>query len=500
MKKTLISLMMMAVIAAGWGTVSAQDPVLPPTIISFTSDLESISVADAEAGQTMVEFSWQVVGMWPGQRLALYAYRLNAWQPLLPAEADPLPASGGLAIPVEHPLNFGPPTYSLVLTDTQGQTLDQRVLIIPYDLDAITGPPQIESFTSTVQTLDITQVASGNAHVPVEWRVIDRAPLTNLVFEQVLDAGRVVSVELPRPNLWIASAGEGVLGPVLPESGDVIRLQMRVVDMSNGGTLAEQALPPIQVTGSLPATPEPTPTLTPTARILSFEAAPNTVTRGGTVTVTWQVTGSTQVAVWLLDPSGRLSVAAPDPAPTGSWSVALPDYYSGQANFMIFADDASSIRAQSSLTVRIVCPYAYFFPTTPDTACPQTDVMEVQAAFEAFENGYMIWRGDTSEIYVLMRGSGEARRVRDNWHGEMITFPDPAPVGLYQPARGFGRVWVDNPAIRLEIGWAVTLEQGYTMNYQMSSDYGPRLYLSWPDGTVIYLSLYGDTGTWGFVG
>jgi hypothetical protein len=58
-------------------------------------------------------------------------------------------------------------------------------------------------------------------------------------------------------------------------------------------------------------------------------------------------------------------------------------------------------------------------------------------------------------------------------------------------------VWVDDPALRKAIGWAVTLEQGYTMNYQLSSDFSPRLYVNWPDGTVIYLSLYGDTGSWG---
>ena len=494
MRKLWISFMIIAVL--GTGTAAAQDPVLPPTIISFTSNLDTISLADVEAGQTVAELSWQVVGLGSGQKLALYAYRFNTWQPILAADAAPLPPMGSTAITVESPLNFGPPTYSLVIADAQNQTVDQRVLIIPYDESALSGPPQIDNFTSTVQTLDITQVQTRNARVPVGWSVSNRAPLTNLVFEQVLDAGRVISVELPRPNLWIASSGEGVLAPVLPDSGNTIRLQMRVVNMADGTTLAEQMLPPIQLTGTLPPTPAPTPTLAPTARILSFEAAPNTVTRGGAVTVTWQVVGSTTVSVWLLDPSGRMSVSAPNPTPTGAWSVTLPDYYSGQANFMIFADDASGTTAQSSLSVRIVCNYVYFFPTGPEVACPQTDVGEVQAAYEVFENGYMIWRGDTSDIYVLLN-TGDVRVVKDRWQGEMITFPDPPPAGLYQPTRGFGRVWVDDPALRRAIGWAVTLEQGYTMNYQLSSDYSPRLYVNWPDGTVIYLSLYGDTGTWG---
>jgi hypothetical protein len=495
MKKLWISFLIMAVLVVGTGTAAAQDPILPPTIISFTSNLATIALADAEVGQTVAQLSWQVVGLDDGQKLALYAYRFNAWQPLLPADTPALPPDGSTAITVEAPMNFGPPTYSLVIVDARGQTVDQRVLIIPYDLGALSGSPQIDNFTSTVQTLDITQVITQNARVPVGWSVSNRPPLSNLVFEQVLDAGRVISVELPRPNLWIASAGEGVLAPVLPESGNVIRLQMRVVNMADGATLAQQILPPIQLTGTLPPTPAPTPTLAPTARILSCVAAPNTVARGGTVTVSWQVVGSTDIGVWLLDPSGRLSVSAPNPSATGSWSVALPDYYSGQANFMIFADDASGSRAQSSLSVRIVCNFTYFFPSTPDMACPQTDVGEVQAAYEVFENGYMLWRGDTSDIYVLLNTS-EVRVIKDRWQGEIITFPDQPPAGLYQPMRGFGRVWVDDPALRKAIGWAVTLEQGYTMNYQLSSDFSPRLYVNWPDGTVIYLSLYGDTGTW----
>jgi hypothetical protein len=495
MRKLWISLLIMAVLVAGTGTAAAQDPILPPTIISFTSNLAVISLADAEAGQTVVELSWQVVGLGEGQKLALYAYRFNAWQPLLAADAPPLPSEGSTAITVESPENFGPPTYSLVIVDARGQTVDQRVLIIPYDLSALSGPPQIDNFTSTIQTLDITQVITQNARVPVGWTVSNRPPLSNLVFEQVLDAGQVISVELPRPNLWIASAGEGIVAPVIPETGNVIRLQMRVVNMADGTTLAQQTLPPIQLTGTLPPSPAPTPTIAPTARILSFQAAPNTVTRGGVVTVTWQVIGSTDIGVWLLDPSGRLSVSAPNPSPTGSWSVTLPDYYSGQANFMIFADDASGTRAQSSLSVRIVCNFTYFFPSTPEMACPQTDVGEVQAAFEIFENGYMLWRGDNSDIYVLLN-TGEVRVIKDRWQGEIITFPEQPPAGLYQPMRGFGRVWVDDPALRMEIGWAVTLEQGYTMNYQLSSDFSPRLYVNWPDGTVIYMNLYGDTGTW----
>lgn len=497
MRKLWVSFMMMAVILAGLGIASAQGPGLPPTIISFASDLESISMADAEAGETTAVLSWEVVGLKPDMGLALYTYRFSAWQPL-PLD-EPLPANGSTTITVEHTRNFAPPTYNLTIIDGQGAPVDQRVLVIPYDESAISGPPQIESFTSTEQTLDITEVATGVARVFVHWTVSNRGPLDNIVFEQVVEGGDTISVELPRPNLWIASEGDGVLAPVLPRTSATIQLQMRVVDMRDGTTRAEQTLPPIEVTGSLPPTPAPTPTIAPTARVLSFEAAPNTATRGSAVTVSWQVTGSTKIGVWLVDGSGRMAASAPNPAPSGSWTVTLPDYFSGQADFMIFADDASGIREQSSLSVRIVCSATYFFPTTPDTVCPQGESREVQAAYEEFENGYMIWRADMSDIYALV-DTGEAYHIKDRWQGEMISFPEPEPPGLYQPMRGFGRAWVDNPAVRTAIGWAVTFEEGYTMTYQWSSDYTPRLFLTWPDGTVISIVLYGDTGTWEYVG
>ncbi len=499
MRTLRISCILVTVIIAGLGTVSAQGTALPPTIIQFTSSLDSISVAEAEAGLTTTELSWQVVGLDSLYQLALYAYRFNSWQIVPSPDGAPLPAEGSLEVPVEHPLNFGPPSYKLVVNDAQGVTLEQRVLTIPYADDGSGAAPVIDNFASTVQTLGTVQLAGGMARVPVGWTVSNRGPMTNLVFEQVLDAGRTISVELPRPNLWVPSAGEGVVAPILPDSGRVIRIQMRVVDITSGATLAEQMLPPIQVTGAIDPTPAPPTPPELTARILSFEAAPHSVTRGGTVTVTWQVEGSNEIGVWLLDPSGRLSVSAPNPAPAGSWTVTLPEYYSGNATFMLFADDAANTQAQSSLTVLIVCPFPYFFPTTPQTACPEGEAVEVQASFDMFENGYMIWRADTSDIYVLSN-DGQVRVVKDRWLGEMITFPDPPPAGMFQPMRGFGRVWVDNPAIRAAIGWSVSFEQGYTMTYQWSSDYTPRLYLNWPDGTVIYLTLFGDTGSWGVAG
>ncbi|HVO68533.1 MAG TPA: hypothetical protein VMT24_00725, partial [Aggregatilineaceae bacterium] len=80
-----------------WAAAQAQ-PGLPPAIISFTSDLDGIALAEVEAGQTSTQLSWQTVGLAARHRLLLQALRLNTWVSLLPEDAAPLPASGSYDI------------------------------------------------------------------------------------------------------------------------------------------------------------------------------------------------------------------------------------------------------------------------------------------------------------------------------------------------------------------------------------------------------------------
>jgi len=45
------------------------------------------------------------------------------------------------------------------------------------------------------------------------------------------------------------------------------------------------------------------------------------------------------------------------------------------------------------------------------------------------------------------------------------------PVGLYQPVRGFGLVWREEPGVRDRLGWAVDREVGYPTAIQRTSWY-----------------------------
>jgi len=486
-------------------------PAYPPTIIEFGIDVGSITLAEAEAGLTPARLSWRTVGMRPEHRLVLYAFRVNRWEPLvLPPGSEPLPATGEVSIVVEHPLTFGPPTYSLVLADAAGQMLDQRVLTVPYASDDEAPPLSIDEFRADASELDAAALAARTVRVPVFWRVSGRQPYMHLIFEQVLETGDTVSVELPRLTLWVASQGEGVVAPLFTAVGQPVRLRLRMVDLRNGDTLATYPLPPIPVVTAARA-PAPAPASqgrtssgapvssgaqagaagsAAPVEVTLFTAAPEIIPRGGTVTVTWEVRNATEVGVWLVEPGGRLAQMAPGTAAQqGTWTVTVPETYVDEATFMLFARGAADEQRQETVIVDVICPYVYFFDTRGQVlSCPAEAARTVQAAYQEFERGFMIWRADTSDIYVFFRDTGLVNRFRDTWLGEWVDYPEEPPVGRYKPDRGFGRVWVDNPQVRTGLGWATNFERGYTAWVQRSGDFKySRLYLTLPDGTVIYM-------------
>jgi len=117
------------------------------------------------------------------------------------------------------------------------------------------------------------------------------------------------------------------------------------------------------------------------------------------------------------------------------------------------------------------------------------------AATQPFEEGSMVWREDTAQIYVLPEVSKWAS-YEDTWTSDQ---PEPdvqPPQGLYAPVRGFGKLWreeLDGPASTL--GWATAPERGTVLLIQDFAN-GHLIYIT-DDGQL--LALY-DDGTWTLVG
>jgi hypothetical protein len=75
----------------------------------------------------------------------------------------------------------------------------------------------------------------------------------------------------------------------------------------------------------------------------------------------------------------------------------------------------------------------------------------------------MLWRQDMNLIYGLMPDQSWFF-TGDTWR-EGDPSSDPAiipPAGLYQPVRGFGKVWRERFGVRQALGWATAEEVGFS--------------------------------------
>lgn len=80
----------------------------------------------------------------------------------------------------------------------------------------------------------------------------------------------------------------------------------------------------------------------------------------------------------------------------------------------------------------------------------------------------MIWLETTDSVYVFYKDQ-RWQRFDDDWSEDQLE-NDPTiipPEGLYQPIRGFGKVWREQADVRNELGWALGPELGYESKIQL---------------------------------
>ncbi len=128
-------------------------------------------------------------------------------------------------------------------------------------------------------------------------------------------------------------------------------------------------------------------------------------------------------------------------------------------------------------------------PTTQANAQP-TNSINVYAAFQNYENGFMIWRSDTNKIYVFYRNFTDGGTYAEFPETAYATLPDnpvtdPTPNGLVRPVRGFGRVWGNFSEVQANLGWATTPESGYNATLYTIPN---TLFIALPNASFISLS------------
>ncbi|MDI9548166.1 MAG: hypothetical protein QM346_11280 [Chloroflexota bacterium] len=118
----------------------------------------------------------------------------------------------------------------------------------------------------------------------------------------------------------------------------------------------------------------------------------------------------------------------------------------------------------------------------------------IPAAYQSFEHGTLIWRGDNLSILALF-DDGSWKAFPDTWEeGEPEFDLDiSAPDGLQQPMRGFGKVWRTEEEVQARLGWALDKEQGYSA-FVHSFERG--FLMGSPVGARVFVEVGDEEGRW----
>ncbi len=110
-------------------------------------------------------------------------------------------------------------------------------------------------------------------------------------------------------------------------------------------------------------------------------------------------------------------------------------------------------------------------PTATPDIFPTPVVGQVFVADQAFEFGRMFWIQPVNQVWILTTDADDKRvwQVFEDLFAEGMQEIDPSivpPTGLFQPERGFGKLWRERPEIRNALGWALSEELGYNTRYE----------------------------------
>jgi hypothetical protein len=132
-----------------------------------------------------------------------------------------------------------------------------------------------------------------------------------------------------------------------------------------------------------------------------------------------------------------------------------------------------------SITPLVLTPFQVVITATPPgptptlSAFPTETRAELYIAQQDFENGFMFWISTQRVIWVMITSptnpnEGEWRIYQDTYmEGEPEIDPNLVPPGpdLFQPRRGFGKLWRETPGLREALGWGTTSELDLTTLY-----------------------------------
>ena len=132
---------------------------------------------------------------------------------------------------------------------------------------------------------------------------------------------------------------------------------------------------------------------------------------------------------------------------------------------------ATPLQTSAPVVQPVESPLPSLTPTL--NAFPTETRAQLFIAQQDFQNGYMFWISTRKVIWVLLTtpgnpNTGEWRIYPDTFlDGEPEFDPNliPPSESLYQPRRGFGKLWRTTPGLREALGWATTPEFALNTSY-----------------------------------
>ena len=466
---------------------------LPPTITSFTAGATSVDVFQLANRTALIPVSWSVENrpdnsnlvfeqvFADGRTVNVELPRSNPW----------VPSSGnGVASPV---LELGATSVKLrvrLVNLNNNTTITQRELTIPITGSTSSVPSYVvdpawcytEPFMAS-NGLQIGRTARVTANVPAEGVRVFGSPYGGLPLGYLPANTTIDVLEGPfcyRLNIETAMQSEfrlwRVRGHAQPSVAgwalEYVRAQGSVT------SYLSDVFPPAEEGGGGEGT----------LSIDTLTLAPDPVLPNSYLTITWATSGASAVALNLLDgPGGQVvqPIVSPGQMPlTGTMAYPVPADAEGSITFSLVASDEAGNQVTEEATASIGgCE----FENTLTDRCPSSQVT-VTGAFQPFEGGYMVWRGDTRTIYVLFGDDSTWATYPDTWvEGDQVDTGEP-PQGRAAPVRGFGKVWV-NESLSDRLGWGLGTEQAYNLTIEeyLADGNFPALGLNLPDGSVVLL-------------
>lgn len=301
-----------------------------------------------------------------------------------------------------------------------------------------------------------------------------------------------------------------ILGLILSACGAALNDGVPLPTRLELPTLTPSDIPTETFTPTITPSAVPTATFSATPSITPIPSETPTVTPSTTITDTITPTPSdtftpTNTATATLEPNPLLLLAA-----AANQATFLPPTF--RATFPPPVSNAALTPGGVATGVNVapvVCSFA--LPSGISTIITQNPALanslrcstapnpsSISAALQVYERGLMIWvQGTPGTIYVLFN-DGRFSRFDDTFTDgvDPTSGGETPPTGLFEPVRGFGKVWRSNPDVRNGLGWATGGEDG-TAASLLPFEGGRALYLIDRAESFILIDDPGaQSGTW----